>query len=130
MAAPNYFKAIRKSFCVHVLFTSVLSNLIVVGEPLQQLLVNHYAESPIRSSSLFKTPVITTASNLVEEDSFKSPLVEQENSVEELSDTESLTVFYAREAQGIIGKSFESDGENPLDNFFTIDLPEHINPEK
>src|SRR5690606_21680614 len=130
MAAPNYFKAIRKSICVHVLFTSVLSNLIVVGEPLQQLLVKRYAEKPIHSSALYETPVIKTPAALPEEDSSKSRFIEQETPAEELLQPEASTVFYARETQGVIGKLFESNGENPMDNFFTIDLPETINLEK
>ena len=43
-----------------------------------------------------------------------------------VKDNEPARIFYAPQQNGVIGKSNNSEGENPYDNYFTVELPNDL----
>ncbi|QYJ68245.1 toxin TcdB middle/N-terminal domain-containing protein [Flavobacterium litorale] len=132
--AVNNFNKIRKSYAVKVLFTSILSNLVLFGQPIQQIISNHYINDAKRSSiinysSSSGTEEVSNSerSNKGGSDTLKVPATPKKTTLAQPNATfKSYNVFYAQQPQGVIGKLSSSEGENPRDNFFTINLPDNI----
>ncbi|GAA0749728.1 SpvB/TcaC N-terminal domain-containing protein [Gaetbulibacter jejuensis] len=117
-----FFKSLRTSYFVGTLLTSLLSNVLVFGQPIEQILSRTDRFQPnINCSSQYdyinkyhtggkvayiKSNVKTTTSNSVKDSA--------------------SSVFHALESQAIIGISKAIEKENPRDNFFTLHLPESI----
>ena len=119
--AANYFNSIRKSYITHLLFTSVLSNLMVFGAPLQQIVFDYYSKK--------ENLISTQGSRIINSPQYTAPDIN--TIIEEPKDTaETPLTFYALEKQGVIGKASASEVENPIDNIFSIYLPEDFNADK
>ncbi|TYC18042.1 hypothetical protein ES677_01300 [Bizionia gelidisalsuginis] len=132
----NHFQTIKKSYFTATLLTSLLSNIIVFGQPIQQISqsvnrlevikLSNYGYTDNYNSSLsektYKEP-FTTSDN-IDTTSYKTKRTKSKEKT--LVNKNNTTVFYALEEQAIIGIS--SNGrENPKDNFFTISLPDTLN---
>lgn len=122
--AASIFKTIRKSYIVHIAFTSIFSNLVVFGEPLQQIVLNHISNKEqsvsydgYNTRSYKNTPANETAAG-------KAMYGLKSSGSREAANVS--TIFFAVEQFGVIGKSFEEDSEDVLDNIFTISLPQDI----
>ena len=134
--ATNYFKTIRKSYIVQILFTSVLSNLVLFGQPIQQMVANNYsykktANVAMRDSSNTHQELNAPSYSDKEEDSNRTKTHDISKTSKNVilpsyNNLKSFEVFYAKEKQGIIGKVSDTDGENPRDNIFSIHLPNDV----
>lgn len=122
----NYFKVLRKSLAVKILFSSFLSNLVVFGQPLQEMVANYYNKKNtsvvVSSSNRVINKDDIAAQHALQLPSFAEPTVKN-------TPTKVSTIYYASEQQGTVGKAFESEGENPYDNFFTVRIPENVIPD-
>ncbi|MAN26468.1 SpvB/TcaC N-terminal domain-containing protein [Mesonia sp.] len=114
------FKAIRNSYLTSTLLTTILSNVIVFGQPIHQI------GFPEHSYRKIKSYVLT---NIEGNSSKKVPSKKEDVSTSHLIPKNSKTnqVFVAHQQLGVIGINEESNRDNPIDNFFTINLPEDIN---
>ncbi|MFL9839284.1 toxin TcdB middle/N-terminal domain-containing protein, partial [Flavobacterium sp. ST-75] len=124
--AVNYFKTIRKSSAVHVII-SVLTNLVVFGQPVQQMMIDYYGNKEVISISSSNSASFSYRGEETDNNKdFSKSNKEENNKVNKEKITSPATVFYAREPQGVIGKLFEVEAENSRDNYFTVNLPEDI----
>ncbi|RZL20402.1 MAG: hypothetical protein EOO89_00310 [Pedobacter sp.] len=113
--AKNYFSTVRKSFLINILFSGILSNLVVFGQPVEQILFKYINNRKIEYFSNYNNDS-KPIDNLV-----ASPSLQHFKEVHVKAKTEPA-VYIANEPEGIIGaREFES--ENPVDNFFGINLP-------
>lgn len=124
----NYFKSLRESLVVKILFSSVLSNLVVFGQPLQELVSNYYNKENVAvisgngyNGKTHKNEDDVDSQYPLQLSHFEQPSIKYGH-------TDRSAIYYADEKQGTIGKLFEAEGENPYDNFFTVQIPENINP--
>ena len=121
----NPFKAIRKSYFTGTLLTSVLSNIMVFGQPIQQMSQSIRQLEVLEHSRVsYFTDNVGSLESVSEEVAASPPIKHEGTSTKEPS-----TVFRAFEEQGCIGVSSEVAKENPRDNFFTVELPETLDME-
>ncbi|AXG74261.1 hypothetical protein DVK85_08440 [Flavobacterium arcticum] len=127
----NHFNKLRKSAFVKLLFSSVLSNLILFSQPLQGAIANYnttkiYLPQGNGYNKTYNEEEVTPFNNVIPnyDDSHNNKTSNSEVY------RETATVYYAIEKNGVIGKLNISEGENPYDNFFSIDLPNDINTDK
>lgn len=127
--AANYFKRLRESLAVKILFSSVLSNLVVFGQPLQEMVSNYYNKKNIAvvSGAGYNGKMDVNEDDVDTQHHLQLPHFGQPSI--KYVHAERHTIYYATEKQGTIGKLVDSEGENPYDNFFTVQIPENVNPE-
>ena len=132
--ATNYFNKLRKSSLANTLFVSTLTNLMIFGQPLQEMVITHSNHKTVNySHDKNKSSAVTSYSDNSENISlandnttvFDSPAPKAGYSEEQ-----SITTFYANEKEGVIGKLFDYDNDRASDNFFTIHLPDDIDLNK
>ncbi|WP_027879247.1 SpvB/TcaC N-terminal domain-containing protein [Mesoflavibacter zeaxanthinifaciens] len=121
----NLFKTIRKSYFTGTLLTSLLSNVIVFGQPIQQMTQRI---NQLETFDNYSNYAYVSSSNFEEKTSSVVPAFSNKEKVKTLKKNTS-TVFYALEEQAVIGITTEIEKENPRDNFFTLILPESIDLE-
>ncbi|WP_121667978.1 SpvB/TcaC N-terminal domain-containing protein [Mesonia aquimarina] len=102
----NFFKKIRTSYIASTLGTTILSNIMVFGQPILQL----------HSLVETKLPLENNVIKIIESPKLKE---EKENKI-----------FWAKQGEGKIGMFSSKDVENPSDNLFIVDIPENISIEK
>ncbi|MDT0294909.1 toxin TcdB middle/N-terminal domain-containing protein [Mesonia ostreae] len=110
--AQNYFKILRKSYIASTFLTTLMSNLLIFGQPIQQMAaqMDHFEQVTLKKSNGSEISLTTK---------------EYTNSSSPTSHT-----FYAKEKKGVIGKMIASDRENPRDNFFTVEIPDNLQLDK
>ncbi|WP_370031897.1 SpvB/TcaC N-terminal domain-containing protein [Flavobacterium sp. 28YEA47A] len=116
----------RNSLTVKVLFSSVLSNLVVFGQPLQEMVVSHLN---MRNAAKANERNYQYDSRETASDEATTNAYNHAASPTHSKSEKTAAVFYATEKNGTIGKAFESEGENPYDNFFTVHIPDYIDTE-
>src|SRR5690606_30174188 len=119
----NLFKTIRKSYFTGTLLTSLLSNVIVFGQPIQQMTqrINQLESFNNHSSYAYASSL-----NFERKASTAVPTTSNIEKTVKTTKKNTSTVFYALEEQAVIGITTEAEKENPRDNFFTIMLPEFL----
>ena len=125
----SIFKSIRKSYSVHFLLTSVMTNLMVIGEPAMAMISNHYASKNkivSYSSSVYSGGINPILSNDIVADNTEEHLgkVSTVNGLNIPNDFIEATIYYADQKLGVIGRASEVEVENPYDNVFKVNLPE------
>lgn len=121
----NLFKTIRKSYFTGTLLTSLLSNVMVFGQPIQQMTQRI---NQLETFDNYSNYAYVSSSNFEEKTSSVVPAFSNKEKVKTLKKNTS-TIFYALEEQAVIGITTEIEKENPRDNFFTLILPESIDLE-
>ena len=122
--SANLFNTIRKSYITHVFFTSVLSNLVVFGQPLQQIVQDYYNHQEMFVNVTSYNNNTKKAKDDVKGAALVNNFREKITRIPEVT-----TTFFAIEKQGVIGESYESGEEDVADNIFSISLPENISSE-
>jgi len=116
--AAKYLNLLRKSESVKTIFSLFISNLIAYGQPVMMAIDYHLASEKVIYN------VNSTADNIIIED---EEIQREEHIKDAFSEvqrkTQKSNVFYAEVQTGIIGKSFETDTENPTDNFLLSFYP-------
>lgn len=119
----NFFKVIRKSYLTGTLLTSILSNVIVFGQPIQQMTQRINQLEAINGTTQFAhiynhniNNKVPSAAPILSEKVIKQPVKKN-----------TYSIFYALEEQAVIGVTTQTEKENPRDNFFTVILPESLN---
>ena len=133
--AANHFNRIRKSYTVSLFFTSILSNLVVFGQPIQQMVADYcqLKEEQHFYGSLTASAETDAEKEIVVSENSKISGQQTQKTVGKitLNAGASLSgVYYADEKEGNIGKLYTTDAENPYDNFFSISIPETVDLQK
>jgi len=123
--AATIFTRLRKSYFTKLVFSSILSNLVLFGEPMQYIiqgnLQNHIQQAIAQTMSHNKDKEILP--HTIPFHGFRPKQLQSEDN----NYFDEIKIFYAQEFQAVVGIDSLSDIENPLDNFFTVILPDTIN---
>lgn len=122
--ATNYLALLRKSYFNKLLFSSLLSNMVVFGQPLQEMILSAKT-APVQpaTGAAYTSPSIPPAQNMLPGDKI---LGAPNTTPQAYFPGTAFTVFYAKETQAIVGTDPLSGIENPYDNFFTVQLPQGL----
>ncbi|MBW2962954.1 SpvB/TcaC N-terminal domain-containing protein [Mesonia aestuariivivens] len=103
--ASNYFTTLRKSYITNTLLTTILSNVLVFGQPIHQMAVNL---------------------NYFDHDSDKVTHFYSSSGGRTAGASSPSHRFSALETEAVVGIKTKSERENPADNFFTVEIPDDI----
>jgi RHS repeat-associated protein len=127
--SSNYLSALRKSYFSKLVFCSLLSNLVVFGEPMQQMMLMYHTPK-------YMTVPGSGASNIPNKNTQIHNTQTSPHGPKQFPDLSgpprhftAHTVFYAPEKEAVVGADPISGIENPYDNFFTVHLPDSLDTE-
>ena len=119
----NFFKTIRENYFTGTFLTCLLSNVIVFGQPINQI---SQRVNQLEIVEGFHFTYVDNSSSNINDYKSSALLPKSEKSLKK----NNAITFYAIEDEGVIGSLTLEGKENPHDNFFTIMLPETINLNK
>ena len=138
--STTLFNKIRTSYLTGTLLTGIMSNVMVFGQPIQQLMqyknqLEAHRYQPMPSSNRFyiedsntnTTPVNETEDYIVTENEVNTAVSSDETIAVKPKTKHTPNIFYAPEKLGVIGIDASIGKENPMDNFFSIDIPAQVN---
>lgn len=121
--AASLFSRLRKSYINNLFFTSIVSNLVMYGQPVQQIVLQYCLSKEQASYRGGVSNYYTDADNVISKEA--ETKIMPANPLPAYVPEEAYSVFYASEKSGVIGSPYAEGVENLYDNFFTFRLPDN-----